>query len=261
MAFALLLLAACGSGRAVESKALVPQNPGDLSGTEWYLVGTGEFHAATPSMPMTLRIENENASGSGPCNRFHLTFTHSSGDVTTGPVVSTQMACAPAVMAVEDHLFRALGAVDTAAKVSGQLVLTGPGDVRLVFAPAKDAADQLTGTWDITSYATPSAVTTPLVGTKPTVTFDANGTLVADTGCNTGHGTWNANGSTVTISAPAATKKLCVAPEGIMEQEASIFAALPRAHRVEVSHLPLSHEAAVLFDSTGLTVLTLDRHS
>jgi heat shock protein HslJ len=164
-------------------------------------------------------------------------------------------------MAVEDHLFRSLEAVDTAEKVSGQLVLTGPGGVRLVFAPADDAADLLAGTWDIVDYATPTAITTPIVGTKPTMAFDANGTLVIDTGCNTGHSTWSASGSTVNIGVAAATKKLCVAPDGIMEQEASIFAALPRAHRVEISHLPLSHEAAVLTDSAGLIVFTLDRHS
>jgi heat shock protein HslJ len=258
---ALVLAAGCGSGRAaLESKTLVPQNPGDLNGTEWYLVGTGIFHAAAPATPMTLRFEERTASGNGPCNIFHLPFTHTGDKVTTGTLASTKRACAPALMAAEHYLFNALEAVDTAEKESGQLVLTGPGDVRLVFAPAHDTADQLAGTWDIVSYATATAVTTPIVGTKPTVAFDANGTLAIDTGCNLGHSTWIAVSSTVEIAVPATTNKLCISPTGIMEQEASIFAALPRAHRVEISHLPLSHDAAVLLDAAGLTVLVLDRH-
>jgi heat shock protein HslJ len=133
------VLAGCTAhSRAAESEALLPQDPGDLQGTEWTLVATGDFDAVPASTPLSLHIADRTASGSGPCNRYRMKFTNSGEDVTTGTLASTKVACEPRRMRAEQRFFRDLEAVDTALLEDDQLVLTGPDDVRLVFEPAGD---------------------------------------------------------------------------------------------------------------------------
>ena len=153
-------VAACGSGRAVESEAVIPRDPGNLVGTHWILVATGDSDPIPAQTPFTLDIETGTASGTGPCNRFHLPFTHEGDDVTTGAVASTLVACTPVLSAAEHKFFTALEAVDTAEKegTENQLVLSGPHSVRLVFDRADTTADDLAGRWDIVNYAAPTAL-------------------------------------------------------------------------------------------------------
>jgi heat shock protein HslJ len=249
-------VAACGSGRAVESKALVPRSPGDLDGTHWILVATHDSDPVSASTPFTLDIEKSAASGTGPCNRFHLSFTHDGNDVTTGPVVSTQMACPPAQAAAEHSFFMSLERVDTAEKedTQDQLVLSGPHDTRLVFDPADRSADHIIGTWDIVNYATTNALTTPIMGTKPTLDFAADHSLTIETGCNVGTSTWKADGRSLTIEPPRSTLKACPTP-GVGEQESSIFAALPR-----IASVDLARVNAVLLAADGSALFVLEPH-
>jgi heat shock protein HslJ len=71
--------------------------------------------------------------------------------------------------------------------------------------------------------------------------FGEDRTLSGTAGCNTYTATYETDRGTITIGAPAATKKACVAPPGVMEQEQAYLAALPRAasYRVEGSTLSL----------------------
>jgi heat shock protein HslJ len=138
----LLALAACtGHSRDAESIALVPQPPGDLKGTEWLLVATGEVDAVPVGRALTLEFGDGTASGRGPCNTFRMKFVlggTDDEDVTTGPIVSTRIACAPRVLHAEERYLRDLEAVDTAVKQDERLVLTGPNDVRLAFERIDD---------------------------------------------------------------------------------------------------------------------------
>jgi heat shock protein HslJ len=256
-----LLLAgatACGPGRAVESKALVPRDPGTLAGTKWILVATGNSEPVPRSTPFTLDIADRTASGTGPCNRFHLSFTQDGQDIRTGPVASTQVACAPALLAAEHSFFASLESVDTAQKedTNDELVLTGPHDVRLVFDRAKRSADRLAGRWDIVNYARPDALTTPVPGTRPTLDFGDNHALTIETGCNTGHATWTASGHSLALTAPRATLKACAVPPGVEAQESAIFAALPRVRTVELARID-----AVLLAADGSALFVLEPHT
>src|SRR4029077_4920000 len=52
----LLVLTACtGHSGAATSLALVPQPPGDLTGTEWKLVATDDWHAVQSTRALTLK--------------------------------------------------------------------------------------------------------------------------------------------------------------------------------------------------------------
>jgi heat shock protein HslJ len=245
-----LCLAACGSGRAAESKALIPRDPGKLDGTDWVLVGTGDSDAVPASTTLRLRIEAGSASGNGPCNSFRLDFSHESDDVTTGKVAATARACSEPLMTAERKFFSDLEAVDTAHSESGHLVLSGPGDVRLTFERANEPAEKLSGRWDIVSVASGEALSGAVPGSKPTLDFGSQGRLTIATGCNTGSSTWSAHGQSVSITTPASTRKACA--DDLMTQEASIFAALPRAATVDVAH-----DSAFVLDRAGTTLLVL----
>jgi heat shock protein HslJ len=85
------------------------------------------------------------------------------------------------------------------------------------------------------------AVSSPLPDTEVTAVFGEDGTLTGSAGCNTYRATYEADRGTITIGEPAATRKACAEPEGVMEQEQAYLAALPQAtsYRVEGSSLSL----------------------
>ena len=86
----------------------------------------------------------------------------------------------------------------------------------------------------------------PLVGTQITAAFTAGGRLAGSTGCNRYMGTYQAAGGTITISPIGTTRKVCLAPVGVMDQEAQYVSVLPAAaaYKVEGSQL-------TLLDGTG----------
>jgi heat shock protein HslJ len=71
--------------------------------------------------------------------------------------------------------------------------------------------------------------------------FGADGTLAGTAGCNTYRATYDTDGAAITIGEPAATKKACTTPEGVMEQELAYLSALPLAasYTVEGDRLSL----------------------
>jgi heat shock protein HslJ len=141
---ALCLLAACSDhGRSAESEALVPREPGNLHGTEWVLVATGDSDAVPADLRSTLDIEDATASGRAPCNSYNLAFKVDGTDLVTGEIASTRKACPERVMRAENRYFRALAKADTVKKEDDRLVLSGPDDTRLVYARPDDVDDLL----------------------------------------------------------------------------------------------------------------------
>jgi heat shock protein HslJ len=63
-----------------------------------------------------------------------------------------------------------------------------------------DVPDQLIGTWESLKE---------VQGIRSTVTFDADLSVFMDDGCNGGRGSWDVDGTTVTLSELAATMKAC----------------------------------------------------
>ncbi|OHV83817.1 YbaY family lipoprotein [Rhizobium sp. LCM 4573] len=81
--------------------------------------------------------EDGKVSGSGGCNRMSGMATIAGDDIAFGPIASTKMACAPAVMDQETKFFAALSDVRTwrADPSRGKLTLLDKGgDVLVVFS-------------------------------------------------------------------------------------------------------------------------------
>ena len=176
-------------------------------------------------------------AGSTGCNRFTASYTLDGSDLEIGDVASTNMACPPPADATEREYLDALDRVAGWRLEANELVLEDEGgDELLRFSEPSPA-----GAWEATMFRQRDAVSSPLPDTEITAVFGEDGTLSGSAGCNTYSATYKTDRGRITIGAPAATRKACVKPTGVMEQEQAYLDALPRAvsYRVEGSSLSL----------------------
>jgi len=174
--------------------------------------------------------------GSTGCNRFTAPYTVDGDALELGTVASTQMACPPPADAVEREYLAALGRVAGWRSEDQELVLVDDGTAELLrYGRATPVGD-----WEVTAFLSGNAVSSPLLGSQITARFSEDGTLTGSAGCNSYNATFTTDRGKIEISMPAATKKLCSAPKGVMEQEAAYLAALPAAVRYRVDGGSLS---------------------
>lgn len=246
---AVLLLSACGesaSTGSTDAGAAGTGRAGQLQGTAWEL----DRAASTPTIPdggtITLSIDPDTFSGIAACNNYFGQYTLEGADLALGVIGSTNMACFEGMEAEQAYL-AALEKVDTVEDVSAErLVLSGDG-VTLSFT-ALDPADALEGVWEITSINDGNALSSPVVGTAPTIEFTptgpAAGTVSLATGCNTINSSYELDGAKISFADGSATQMACIDPAGIEEQEAALAAALESVVKVEAGQtLVLSNEA------------------
>jgi len=119
-----------------------PAQPVGLLGVDWILddASLATQVAKVPGgIPIDLRFEGEQVSGSSGCNTYGGTFEAIGGSISFGPLHSTQMACDHRVMEAEAAYLRALEG-STAYQASGStLHLTG-GAADLSFTAGTSAS-------------------------------------------------------------------------------------------------------------------------
>ena len=230
--------------------------PGDLSTTledrTWVLDGAGSTPAIDGGSAVTLAVGSGRISGQAPCNTYNAEFTVDGYRVEVGPIATTRMACEPTTTEAETAFLEALALVDTIAIDGDRLTLTGGDDVELGFE-AQDLTAALVGTWEIVNLASGDALTGPLEGTTPTITFADDSTLSADAGCNKIASSWELDGSSLSIGDGQRTLMACGDPEGVMEQEDALGAALNAAERAEIT------DQLTIFNDTGEILIVADR--
>jgi heat shock protein HslJ len=107
------------------------------------------------------------------------------------------------------------------------------------------------GRWVLQSYSTAATgQRTPLPATQITARFGADGGLSGSGACNSYSGTFTAYDQTLGIGRLAVTQAFCSAPEGIMDQEATVLALLGQATRFFISAGQLE-----IFDGSGNRIL------
>lgn len=247
-----VLLAACGAGNA-EHPALsagdsipratevsmashsVPPDTAtsaqDLKGPMWRLVDYAGAQGVriNPSSRTAIRLSNGSLSGTGGCNRIGARYTINGTALSIGANNSTMRACV-GEGGVHESAFLSLLAAVTAYSISdGRLTMrSAGGEPLLVFEPEVEAS--IFGrTWTVQNYNNGrGAVTSVLRGSTLTVTLAEDGSVTGHAGCNSFRSSYTASGSSLTIAAPAATKKLCGEPDGIMQQESAFLGALSK---------------------------------
>lgn len=203
----------------------------------------------------TARFASGRVQGSDGCNRYSVPFT------ATGPsalsvgrnAAVTRMAC-PAELARQASAF--IDALTGAASYrleAGELqLLAADGAVLASFVAQSQS---LAGTtWRAVGINNGNgAVASVVAASSVTITFGADGSVSGDAGCNRYRSTYQSDGTSLRLAPAAATRRLCVAPE-VMTQEQAFLRALE-----SVATMRLEGDRLELRTATGALALSLQR--
>ena len=101
---------------------MTPADAQGLEGPTWRAEQINGSAAAGATTSISIAPDGK-ISGSGGCNRLTGSATITGPSITFGPMASTRMACAPAVMAQERSFLDALAIVRAFHIEDGRLVL------------------------------------------------------------------------------------------------------------------------------------------
>jgi heat shock protein HslJ len=213
----------------------------DLNGTAWVLSALpGRTLAA--GAPVTAQFEGGRVAGTDGCNRYFAPYTRSGGTLQVGERGGmTMMACPPETMKQAEAFMAAMKATRSYRVDGNRLELLGAD--RTVLAAFTAQSQSLAGTsWIATGYNNGrQAVVSSINGTELTIQFGTDGRYSGSAGCNRFNGSFTQQGGRVTLGPAAATRRMCVEPKGVMEQEAAFLKALETATtaRFEADRLEL----------------------
>jgi heat shock protein HslJ len=223
----MMILAACTSSGS--------QQGGDLTGKVWALTElTGNPPIAGTGISAQFTADGK-VSGSAGCNQYSGTYTISGSNITfPSPMALTMMMCEQAVMDQESAYLKALSEAKTYAVNGDQLTLTGGDGAQLAVYKAQ-SQDLAGSSWEVTAYNNgKQAVVGVLEGTALTASFNEDGTLSGNSGCNQYNGAYKINGDEITIGPLASTMMMCSDPADVMDQETQYLAALQSAAKYQI---------------------------
>jgi heat shock protein HslJ len=223
----MMILAACTSSSS--------QSGGDLTGKVWALTELmGKPLVADTGISAEFTTDGK-VAGSAGCNRYSGTYTVSGSNITfSSPMAATMMMCEQAIMDQESAYLKALNEAKTYAVNGDQLTLTGGDGAQLAVYKAQ-SQDLAGSSWEVTAYNNGNqAVVGVLEGTTLTASFNEDGTLSGNSGCNQYNGSYTVDGDQITIGPLASTMMMCSDPAEVMDQEAQFLAALQSAANYEI---------------------------
>jgi heat shock protein HslJ len=226
-----------------------------LEGTWWGLVtyagGNGETADVLPGTELTAQFLDGNVSGTAGCNNYFAKYQVDGDQLTVGVGGSTMMACPEPIMAQESAYLTALSASASYLIEGDQLMIAG-ADGKTLLTYKVIQSTPLTGTvWQLTMYNNGNeAVVSMLDGTAVSAVFGEDGTLAGSAGCNDYNATYKVDASSMTVTAPATTRKMCGDPAGVMEQESAYLQALQMAATYSITGDELE-----IADADGNTLL------
>jgi heat shock protein HslJ len=231
--------------------------PAVIEGPAWQLMtlqGRDLIPRDGKERPVTVRFVSGRIEGFSGCNRLMGSYTIDRDRVILGPLAGTMMACAPAAMALEGEVKRALSGTFRYVISDDRLTLSRAAGPKLVFQ--REATPALDGVrWDVTRYNNGrQAVVSPVPGTQLTLAFDA-GMVTGHSGCNSFRAAYTRDGEHITIQPPAMTRMAC-SGEGVMAQEQEFLTALATATTWTISNGMLD-----MHRGDGERVLTANPHA
>lgn len=158
-------------------------------------------------------------SVSAGCNTIGGTYLVADGRLQFDGGSMTEMGCDPALHDQDEWVVEFLGADPELALDGDELTLTAGGTVMtLLDREVADPDLPLTGTtWTVASIISGDAVSTVPAGATATFTFADDGTVAVETGCNTGSGRFEVDGSRLRFVDVAVTEMACDGPAGALE--------------------------------------------
>lgn len=202
-----------------------------LAGSRWMVAELAGQPPVEGSVITAHFSDDGVVTGTSGCNRYRAGVTESGDTIMVDEAIaSTMMACDEALMSQESAYLAALVAARTFTIAAGRLTLKDAGGTALTTFVAE--SQELAGTsWQVTAYNNgQEAVVSLLADTAASVEFGDDDTISGFAGCNRLVGEYSVSTEGVIDIGPlGGTRMMCVEPEGIMEQEAAIMAALESA--------------------------------
>ena len=149
-------------------------------------------------------------------------------------------------MAQDDWLVTMLGSEPKLTLNGDELTLTsGETVISLLDAEVAEPDQPLAGpTWTLTSLITGDAVSSVPEGVIANITFNDDGTVAINPGCNSGGGTYAVDGDSISFSDLITTEMACLGPA--MDVEAAVIAVLS------------ADEITFAIDASTLTLMATD---
>jgi heat shock protein HslJ len=114
-------------------------------------------------------------------------------------------------------------------------------------------AELANGPWQVTGVSNGQAlVATKEAGSSMNLLLDGGGRASGQSGCNRFSAGYTQSGTQLQFSQAAGTRMMCVQPEGVMQYEAWMLAAL-----TSVAAWSMDGDVLTLRTATGATALTL----
>lgn len=193
----------------------------------------GEEIPLLDSHPITIHFDADRVTGTASCNSYSGGFELSGSEIRFEGLAMTEMACFPeGAMRAEAMYTDAISRVESVSLDEG-LTLRGE-NVELVFDALEPVSDaELTGTvWVLDGLIRGDAVSTPVLGTRATIEFFSDGSVLGDTGCRPFAGQYTVSGAEVVVTEISADGHECV-PEHA-DQDQHFLTAIGDGFRVEI---------------------------
>ncbi|MEO8273508.1 MAG: META domain-containing protein [Chloroflexota bacterium] len=166
-----------------------------------------------------LDVRATDIGASAGCNSISGTYRLEGGRLVFEGGAMTEIGCDADRMSQDDWLIALLGS-KPAVRLSGN-ELTLESDtivVRLLDRKVAEPDAALTGhAWTVVSVIAGDTVSSVPAGAVATVTFNVDGTMSVNAGCNQGGAAWKAAGTGIEVSALVLTKKACEGAGGQLE--------------------------------------------
>jgi len=186
----------------------------------------GAAKALVAGTRIRIGFQDGNLSASAGCNSMGGPYRIEGGVLITDSLATTEMGCDAERHAQDQWLGQLLGS-RPAIRIAGDELTLESGSIVVRFLDRKivepDVA--ITGrTWTVVSIISGDSVSSIPAGVSATISFDVNGSISVNAGCNQGGGTWKPVAGGIEVSALGMTKKACDGAAGRLE--AAVMAVL-----------------------------------
>ena len=249
LALAGLTVAACGSdddgGDSAESTGTPTAE--DLSGRGFVSSDVTGYDLVDGS-EITMNFLDDAASVNAGCNTMNGGYEITDGAFVAAQFAMTMMACDDPLMAQDTWLSEFLASSPSISLDGSTLSFSGD-DVTITLDEIDPAA--LVGTtWTVTGTVANEAVSSVPMDSTASITIADDGTVAVNTGCNTGSGSIEVGGDTLTFGPIAITKMAC--PPEQTALETSVLAVVQGEVAYEIDGSNLSLRSGTGADEVGL---------
>ena len=207
-----------GSGRVASSAS----EGAVLEGVTVVTKEVSGAYTIAPGSTISLTFAQGRVAAQAGCNNLSGAYKVTGDVLSVSPqMVSTMMACDPALMAQDTWLTAFLSSSPTWTYDDGTLTLTNGTDT-MVLTPAPSGAAALEGTgWKVVGLISNTSSANTVSAVDPSAIAwlrFANGQVAVNASCNSGSGSAEITDSTINFGPIAMTMRACIGPTEDVEQ-------------------------------------------